>query len=548
MIPKPNRNVGSGMNVKIEAEQRPIVSMTDERLDFKKATPLRKSYLIASSYRCGSSYLCWLLWNTGLLGAPSEVWNATSELPQFINRFKTSEPSEYMTKILERRVSKNGVFGVKAHFHHFEAYQKQYPPLLKTIAPVTYIHINRPDKVAQGVSMVKALQTNRWHSRMEGGPKPTLHYDREMIANCIADIEEQDLAWRRWFKAHKVSPFELTYNELTNDAAGVVRRIVELLGVENDEAEEVSVPSVKKQGDETNNEWIERYEKETAADGRGAAVDDGGASPPARGAKATKSTKSTKSAKAAKPDKAPEAAEKDLSPEAPEASKAPPANFFDRHNKFARSAPAGAASATGFFDLIRLRRRYEVILAGNRGLFQNARVLDVMSGQGFWTLAALDAGAAHVVGVEPASALVETANDYFAKNDIRSNSYKFVNAELFVGLKNLGPGSIDLIFCHDLLEQYEIARFFMHAHRLRAKQVILDTGMAGGEGPLVRFSLSVDGLVGFPNHQLIMFLSDTFGFKWRLDDWRRKGISDWTGIHEYERDHRRTYILDRNEA
>ena len=84
-----------------------------------------------------------------------------------------------------------------------------------------------------------------------------------------------------------------------------------------------------------------------------------------------------------------------------------PLNFFDRHNKFARSVPAGAASATGFFDLIRLRRRYEVIVAGNRNLFQNARVLDVMSGPGFWTLAALDAGAAHVVGVEPAAALVE---------------------------------------------------------------------------------------------------------------------------------------------
>ena len=75
------------MTVKMDAEQRPIVTMTDERLDFKRPTPLAKSYLIASSYRCGSSYLCWLLWKTGLLGAPSEVLNPTSDLPQFINRF-----------------------------------------------------------------------------------------------------------------------------------------------------------------------------------------------------------------------------------------------------------------------------------------------------------------------------------------------------------------------------------------------------------------------------------------------------------------------------
>lgn len=508
------------MNVKMDAEQRPIVTMTDERLDFKRSTPLAKSYLIASSYRCGSSYLCWLLWKTGLLGAPSEVLNPTSELPQFINRFKTSDPSDYITRVLERRVSRNGIFGVKAHFHHFEAYQKQYPPLLKRLAPVTYIFISRPDKVAQAVSMAKALQSNRWHSRMEGGPKPTLHYDREMIANCLDDIEEQDLAWRRWFKAHEVSPFEVSYNDLTKDAAGVVRGIIKLLGVENDEPEEVYVPSVDKQGDETNNEWIERYERETAGSGGSGTAEDDMAGRPSR-------------------------AKKDSSP-APQPGQAPAAHFFDRHNKFARSVPAGAASATGFFDLIRLRRRYEVIVSANRNLFQNARILDVMSGPGFWTLAALDAGAAHVVGVEPAATLVDSANKYFIKNDISSNSYQFIGSELFSALENLEHEPFDLIFCHDSLEQHDISRFFTHVKRLQPKQLILDTGMVSGEGPLVRFSLSVDGIIGYPNHQLIMFLCDTFGFKWRLVDWRAQGISDWTGIHEYERDHRRTYILDRS--
>ena len=150
------------------------------------------------------------------------------------------------------------------------------------------------------------------------------------------------------------------------------------------------------------------------------------------------------------------------------------------------------------------------------------------------------------MGVEPAVTLVETANTYFAKNDIRSNSYQFLNTEVFSALENFEPGSFDLIFCHDYLEQHDISRFFMRVKRLRPKQLILDTGMASGEGPLVRFSLGVDGIMGYPNHQLIMFLCDTFGFKWRLVDWRAQGISDWTGIHEYERDHRRTYIFDRS--
>ena len=122
-------------------------------------------------------------------------------------------------------------------------------------------------------------------------------------------------------------------------------------------------------------------------------------------------------------------------------------------------------------------------MAGNRNLFQNARVLDVMSGPGFWTLAALDAGAAHVVGVEPAAALVESANKYFVKNDVSSNSYQFVNAELFSALENLEHEPFDLIFCHDSLEQHDISRFFSHVQRLQPKQLILDTGMVERGGP-----------------------------------------------------------------
>ena len=49
---------------------------------------------------------------------------------------------------------------------------------------------------------------------------------------------------------------------------------------------------------------------------------------------------------------------------------------------------------------MRQRHRYQVIVGRNRELFQNARVLDIHCGEGRWTLAALDAGASHVIAVE----------------------------------------------------------------------------------------------------------------------------------------------------
>ena len=42
------------------------------------SVPLRKSYIVASTDRSGSTFFCSLLWQTGVLGAPAEYWNFRS--------------------------------------------------------------------------------------------------------------------------------------------------------------------------------------------------------------------------------------------------------------------------------------------------------------------------------------------------------------------------------------------------------------------------------------------------------------------------------------
>ncbi len=503
---------------KLMVDERPIRFVSSERLDFNHFGPLRKSYIVASSIRSGSEYLCWSLWQTGVLGAPTEVFNPTGDLPILMNRFKATSPADYVAKLVAHRSSRNGVFGMKAHFHHFEAFLSEYPALLEVLSPLTYIYITRHDKVAQAVSMAKALQTCWWTSRVEEGPRPPLRYDREMIAQCLADAELQDLNWRRWFEAHNVTPFQVTYDALTADAAGVVRSIVELLGVQNDARDQVSAPPAKKQGDETNQEWIERFQRETQDFGERRLADAG----------------------AAKAD----AFVKDAGSELPSIGR----HFFDRHNGLIKSIPAGQAFATGFFDVIRLRRRYDAIVGLNRDLFQNARVLDIMSLYGFWSLAALDAGAVHVVGVDASGKLVEAARKNFTDASVKSGSYKFIHSEILAALKTFRPGQFDVIVCKEFFEQcYFPQIFFHHLARLRPKHVILDTRIAAGKGPMARFSVTAGhnrAIISTPNHDLIAFLCAP-DFRWRLSDWQALGITDWTGIQDYARNTHRTYVLDR---
>jgi trehalose 2-sulfotransferase len=254
------------------AENRPIISWFDPRLDFPAAIPLRKSYIVASSYRCGSTFLCTALWKSGLLGAPTEYVNidpgnaaipSATEPGRLMVRFGATSPEQYFSKLLQHRTGRNGIFGMKAHAHHFEAALAWCPSMLRLLAPTTFIYINRRDKVAQAISMAKAMQTNAWISFDPVTRKDT-RYDPDFIEQCMNEIEQQRLGWWRWFEASGITPFVVTYEDALADKDAVVRSIVELLDVQNDVPEKINLPDVKKQSDQTNAEWASRFASDQA--------------------------------------------------------------------------------------------------------------------------------------------------------------------------------------------------------------------------------------------------------------------------------------------
>lgn len=503
------------MQVKGPIEEKPIRFVLDERLDFNHGVPLAKSYIVASSYRSGSNYLCHELWRTGVLGSPVEFLNPTDALPVLTNRFKTTSPADYIRKLIAHRTSRNGVFGLKTHFHHFEAFLAQYPALLELLAPVTFIHLDRRDKVAQAVSMAKALQTDFWTSRIES-ERVAPQYDYELIAKCLDDVVLQEQSWPRWFQKHGITPFKVQYEELTADTPGVVRRIVDLLGVAGDEADTVRVPPMKRQGDETNKSWIERFHLDTS--------------------------KSRMRVVSAPP------LAREIGAEAAE-----PGHFVDRYDQFVKTLPAGPGSASGFVDMIRLRHRHNAIVGRNREAFKDARVLDIMGSNGVWSLAALDAGARHVTSLITSRQSTEGVRETFEEYGFGRDRYQVAHLS---AARDYPSGAFDLVMCGRYVERTDPRLVFAELRRLAPKHVILDTGIVRGSGPIARFSLRARArargevenrttMMGTPNHELIMFLCEYFDFQWRLIDWQSMGITNWTGVHDYGRGERRTYFLDR---
>ena len=114
------------------------------------------------------------------------------------------------------------------------------------------------------------------------------------------------------------------------------------------------------------------------------------------------------------------------------------AHFFDRYDRIKFTDAEDRQGGLGVFAKKRRRDRYEAIIGRNRELFQNARVLDLQCGGGIWSLAALDAGAAHVVGVDSRKKPIETATEP-SPNTASKPLVRIGQGKMFAELRTLTP-------------------------------------------------------------------------------------------------------------
>ena len=93
--------------------------------------------------------------------------------------------------------------------------------------------------------------------------------------------------------------------------------------------------------------------------------------------------------------------------------------FFEAHPRFYSTSKTAATRA-------RLNLRFEGIFSENRDILDGARVLDIASHDGRWSLAALECGAKSVVGIEARPDLVAHANSNLEHYGYQSDRYRFI--------------------------------------------------------------------------------------------------------------------------
>lgn len=152
--------------------------------------------------------------------------------------------------------------------------------------------------------------------------------------------------------------------------------------------------------------------------------------------------------------------------------------------KFFRTYDAFLSSEERESDVLtRLDARYHAIIEHGHAAIKGARILDIASHNGRWSLAALCNGAEYVLGIEARPGLVAAAHSHMKRYGIAEDRYRFVVGDVHEEIRRLEPGQFDTIMClgffyHTMHHFYLLQQF----QRLAPKYLILDTAINNSEG------------------------------------------------------------------
>lgn len=203
--------------------------------------------------------------------------------------------------------------------------------------------------------------------------------------------------------------------------------------------------------------------------------------------------------------------------------------FFDAYPRFYETSQTHASAG-------RLNLRYEAVFTQNADVFKDARVLDIASHDGRWSLAALRSGAAEVVGIEAREDLVEAARENLAAY-APAGRYDFRTGDIFEVLAEK-RFEVDVVLCLGFL--YHTLRYneLMRGIRdLDPRYLIVDTAILPNVKKTMvrlrrerserarnaaadRFSYGDRVVVGTPSFSALKLILKGYGFEIeRLSDW-----------------------------
>lgn len=240
------------------------------------------AYVLCTTPRTGSTWLCGLLESTGVAGRPASYFRKADE-SRYAEQWGIPWASDgaygYATFVKAAQLAgttDNGVFGARIMWGtldevvtrlgtiHPALRGRDLELLTSVFGDLRFVHLQRLDSVAQGVSLFRAERSDVWHKtdqleRDEEGQEPRYEFDG--IDALVRKIEQDNRAWERWFASVGVRPHPVLYEDLESDPVGGTRRILAFLGLELPPGQQI-VGRHERLRDQLSAEWVDRYRTE----------------------------------------------------------------------------------------------------------------------------------------------------------------------------------------------------------------------------------------------------------------------------------------------
>lgn len=241
----------------------------EEKFDFPlRDCPPDQVYVLASVPRSGSTYLSHLLWRTGCLGAPLEYLNF---LPEGHYGFASNSPEkqiELWERVLHRRTSPNGVFGVKCFPMLIALLSRSNPALYGQATAMLMppdrsarvVRLKRRDRLAHAISFARASRSGIWRREQEPPGGIAVEYSRTAVDQAMDELDRAETGWDPLFASLEVEPLTLWYEDIVDRPGDAVHKVAEFLNVRIDPSAAVPVPQVHKQAQSDPHLWAERYQ------------------------------------------------------------------------------------------------------------------------------------------------------------------------------------------------------------------------------------------------------------------------------------------------
>jgi Methyltransferase domain len=236
-----------------------------------------------------------------------------------------------------------------------------------------------------------------------------------------------------------------------------------------------------------------------------------------------------------------------------------PEGFFDAYPRFFETGNTGRGRGT------RLNARYEILIGRHRDAIDGKTIVDIGSHDGRWAFAALEAGAKHIIGVEPNEELVANARRNFEAYGIEESRYSFSTLDALTFLRQ-NDVHVETVFLFGIL-------YHVHYHieligavaGTGAGTVIIDTALcpngteerhqntlsyrierpekiSTGKVEIARGRV----LAGSPSRNFLRLVFATFDYNIREIPWDRY-LKRWggVGLRDYAEGARGTFLARR---